>query len=164
MTLLLQLCYLRLFPMRSLPTTAAKKQHILMVDDNKSGLAARRSVLTELGFEVTTATSTAIALDRYPELNFDLVITDHRLPKTDGLAFIEAIRQAKATMQVILLSGHVEALGLTENNTGADVVIQKNTNEVPHLTRSVTRLLRRTIKKPPAVQAKARAKAASSSS
>jgi CheY-like chemotaxis protein len=161
---LLQLCYLRLFPMRSLPSPDAKKQNILMVDDNKSGLAARRSVLLELGFEVTTATSPAIAWDRHPELDFDMVITDHRLPKTDGLAFIEAIRATHASMRIILLSGHVEALGLTEKNTGADVVIQKNTNEVPHLTRSVTRLLRRTMKKPPAVQAKARAKAASASS
>ena len=135
-----------------------------MVDDNKNGLSARRSVLAEMGYEVVTATSPTSALEKFPELNFELVITDHRLPKVDGVAFIQSIRDAKAVMPVILLSGHVEALGLTEANTGADVVIQKSTNEVPHLTRSVTRLLRRTMKKPPVAQVKARAKAAGASS
>jgi hypothetical protein len=38
----------------------------------------------------------------------------------------------------------VDALGLSEGNTGADVVIQKSANEVSHLVRSVGRLLRRT--------------------
>jgi hypothetical protein len=34
-------------------------------------------------------------------------------------------------------------MGLNEDNTGADVVIQKSANEVAHLVRSVNRLLRR---------------------
>ena len=150
--------------MPTTPSTSSKKQTILMVDDNKNGLAARRSVLAEMGYEVATATSPASAFEKFPELNFDLVITDHRLPKVDGVVFIQLIRDAAAGMPVILLSGHVEALGLTEANTGADVVIQKSTNEVPHLTRSVSRLLRRTIKKPPVSHAKVRAKAAGASS
>lgn len=135
-----------------------------MVDDNKNGLTARKSVLSELGFEITTATSPGSALEKYPEMSFDLVITDHRLPKIDGVAFIAAVRQLKPAIPVILLSGYVEGMGLTENGTGADVVIQKNANEIPHLTRSVNRLMRRTMKKPPSGHTKVRAKAAGSSS
>ncbi len=135
-----------------------------MVDDNKNGLTARKAVLTELGFEITTATSPSAALEKYPEMNFDLVITDHRLPKIDGVAFIAAVRLLKPEVTVILLSGYVEGMGLTENSTGADVVIQKNANEIPHLTRSVNRLLRRTMKKPPSAHSKVRAKAAGASS
>jgi hypothetical protein len=43
----------------------------------------------------------------------------------------------------------VDALGLSEDNTGADVVIQKSANEVSHLVRAVARLLRKKpVKKP----------------
>ena len=135
-----------------------------MVDANKNGLTARKAVLAELGFEITTVTSPSVALEKYPELNFDLIITDHRMPKFDGLAFIAAVRQIKPTASLILLSGYAEGMGLTENNTGADVVMQKNANELPQLIRSVNRLLRRTMKKPPTSHTKLRAKAAGASS
>ena len=135
-----------------------------MVDDNKNGLTARKAVLTELGFEITTATSPSLALEKHPEMNFDLVITDHRLPKIDGVAFIAAVRKIKPSICVILLSGYVEGMGLTENSTGSDVVIQKNANELPHLTRSVNRLLRRATKKPPSAHSKVRARAAGAGS
>ena len=49
---------------------------------------------------------------------------------------------------MILLSGFVEPLGLTEQTTGADVVISKSAGEVNILIRAVGRLLR----KPPESQ------------
>ena len=51
---------------------------------------------------------------------------------------------------IILLSGFVEPLGLTEQNTGADAVIAKSSNEPAHLVRSVKRLVNRALRKPPA--------------
>jgi hypothetical protein len=51
---------------------------------------------------------------------------------------------------VILISEFVDALGLNEENTGADAVIQKSANEVSHLIRAVGRLLRRKPAKKPA--------------
>jgi hypothetical protein len=39
---------------------------------------------------------------------------------------------------------------MTEENTGADVVIAKSATEVPQLLRSVNRLLRRGVPKKPA--------------
>ena len=47
------------------------------------------------------------------------------------------------SLPIILLSGFVDALGMTEANTGADGVIQKSAHELPHLIRMVTRLLNR---------------------
>lgn len=121
---------------------------ILLVDDNANGLSARQSVLAELGHRITTASSGAEALEQFAHHKFDLVITDYRMPRMDGLELIAQLREKSPEMPVILISGYVDALGLSEATTGADVVIQKSANEVGHLVRSVGRLLRR--RKPPA--------------
>ena len=133
-----------------------------MVDDNQRGMCARRSVLDEMGYTVTISTDARKVLEDHPTMDFDLVITDFKMKCMPGVDFITAVRLVKLAMPVVLLSGVVEALGLTEANTGADVVIQKSANEVPQLMRAVNRLLRRTMKKPMAKQTKARAKKASS--
>jgi CheY-like chemotaxis protein len=68
------------------------------------------------------------------------------MPKMDGLELIGKLRKISPDVPVILISGFVDALGLSEESTGADVVIQKSANEVTHLVRSVGRLLK---KRPP---------------
>jgi DNA-binding NarL/FixJ family response regulator len=54
---------------------------------------------------------------------------------------IARIRQSNPDVRIILLSGFVEPLGLTAENTGADVVISKSANEPAHLARAAKRLL-----------------------
>lgn len=123
---------------------------ILLVDDNENGLKARKAVLEELGYRLTAMTDPAGALELSAKENFDLVITDYKMPKLKGTDVIEGIKKAKPDLPVILLSGFVDALGMTEENTGADAVIQKSANEVQQLVRAVTRLLRKkTARKPP---------------
>jgi CheY-like chemotaxis protein len=122
---------------------------ILLVDDNKLGLSARRCVLEELGHRISTSSNGVDALEQFQNGKFDLVVTDYKMPKMDGLALIVEMRKIVPDLPVILISGFVDALGLSEENTGADVVIQKSANEVSHMVRSVGRLLRRKpVKKP----------------
>jgi CheY-like chemotaxis protein len=124
-----------------------------MVDDNRSGLAARKAILEESGHSVTSATRTEDALDLFSSAPFDLVITDHRLTRLNGLALIRQIREAGHGLPIILLSSLVDALGLTESTTGADVVLPKSANELNHLTRAVAMLMRpRAKRKPPRSQ------------
>jgi len=61
----------------------------------------------------------------------------------DGVELIGRLRQLRADLPIILLSGFVEPLGLTEKSTGADVVLSKSAGEVGLLIRSVRRLLSR---------------------
>ena len=127
--------------------------HILLVDDNRLGLVARKSVLEELGHRITTAMEGQEALEVFSRGGFDLVITDYKMPKMNGLELIKRIRTLTPAMPIILISGYAEAMGMTEANTGADAVISKSANEVGALIRVVNRLLRRaTPKKPPARQ------------
>lgn len=125
------------------PSASTLTGHILLVDDNLNGLAARKAVLEELGHRVVTASSAAEALEQFARHNFDLVVTDYRMPRMDGLELIARLRQHRPDLPIVLISGVADALGLSEATTGADAVIQKSANEVMHLTRAVARLLRR---------------------
>lgn len=132
---------------------------ILLVDDNSAGLKARKTVLEELGYRVTSALNGEEALEQFAEQKFDLVITDYKMPRMDGTDLIARLRRKTPDLPIILLSGYVEALGFNESNSGADAVIQKSAHEVSHLTRAVARLLRqKPSRKPAAGEATPKAK------
>ena len=116
---------------------------VLLLDDNCLGLSARRSVLEELGHKVSTCSVPHDALELCARQRFDVVVTDYKMPKMHGIEFIGRLRKQHPAMAVILISGFTDTLGLNEANTGADVVIQKSSNEVSHLIRSVARLLKK---------------------
>jgi CheY-like chemotaxis protein len=123
---------------------------ILLVDDNPHGLVARRTVLQELGYVIHTGASGAEALELLNRHKVDLVITDFRMPNMDGLELIARMRKLHSELPIILLSGFVEPLGLTEKSTGADIVLSKSAGEMGFLIRSVRRLLTRQPPRKPA--------------
>ena len=126
---------------------------ILLVDDNHDGLLVRKSLLEELGFGVQIARHGEEGLKLYEASTFAVVATDYRMPRMDGVQMIAQIRQRNPHARIVLLSGFVEPLGLTAENTGADVVIAKSVHEPAHLVRAVKRLANRTAeRKPPATQ------------
>jgi CheY-like chemotaxis protein len=119
---------------------------ILLVDDNVGGSTARKTVLEELGHKIHLASNGADALEQFSHHKFDLVVTDYKMPRMDGMELIARLRKLSPRILIVMVSGFVDALGLNEASTGADAVIQKSANEVTHLVRAVNRLMRR--KKP----------------
>ena len=134
--------------------------NILLVDDNHDGLLVRRSLLEEIGCSVQIAINGEEGLKLFQACKFDVVVTDYRMPRMNGGELIQRIRLLDPSMRIILLSGFVEPLGLTEQNTGADAVLLKSSNEPAHLLRTVKRLLNRAVRKPPGSQKADRARAA----
>ena len=129
--------------------------HVLLVDDNRDGLLVRRALLEEAGYAIQLAASGEEALKIFVPAAFDVVVTDYRMPGMNGVELIARIRQVDPNARIVLLSGFVEPLGLTEANTGADTVISKSANEAMHLTRSIKRLVNAAAgakRKPPASQ------------
>lgn len=128
--------------MRSAPSYRADAPAvILLVDDNRDGVLARRSLLEELGYQVVSAGCGSDALDLVEKQNFDLVITDYRMSPVDGLELITKLRERNFRNPIILLTGFADALGLRADSTGADIVVQKSANEVATLLRHTKRLL-----------------------
>jgi CheY-like chemotaxis protein len=143
----------RCFPhIMSLRNSSSSSIHgrILLVDDNVHGSTARKTVLEELGHKISVASSGADALEQFSQHKYDLVVTDYKMPRMDGLELIARLRRQTPDIPIVLVSGFVDTLGLNEATTGADAVIQKSANEVTHLVRAVNRLLRRKPAKKPA--------------
>ena len=144
--------------MRSAPSfRAAKPTNILLVDDNAHGVLARRTVLEEFGYHITSASSGWEALQLVDQQHFDLIVTDYRMPGMAGVALIGALRARDFKNPLLLLRGFLTHLGLTEQTTRADLLIQKSANETDQLVRAVKRLLAMP-KKPPAPQGPQQAK------
>jgi CheY-like chemotaxis protein len=126
---------------------------ILLVDDNQDGLLVRKSLLEELGYGVQIAHTGEEGLKLFESNHYAVVITDYRMPGMNGAELIAQIRKVNANARVILLSGFVDPLGLTEANTSADIVLAKSSNEAVHLVRWVKRLVNRAApRKPPSTQ------------
>jgi CheY-like chemotaxis protein len=122
-------------------------------------LLARKSLLEGQGFILATATNGEEAFEALSKTTFDLMVTDFRMPKLNGIELIQRVRPLHPALRIILLSGFVNEFGLDEKSTGADMVIAKGAHEISHLLRSVARLLARTVaRRPPGSQKDARSR------
>jgi DNA-binding NtrC family response regulator len=79
---------------------------ILLVEDEQDIAAPIEQVLAEEGYRVAHASDGSRALDRLQLEPFDLVISDIRLPKLDGLSLFRWIRCERPTTPVILMTAH----------------------------------------------------------
>jgi len=130
-------------------SAVAPAARILVVDDNRNGLKVRKTLLEEEGYVITIADCPEAGLKQFESHSFDMVVTDYRMPKMDGVQLIAKIRALNPEIPVVLVSGVAEQLGLNEANTGANAVVAKTSNEPANLKRAVSRLLK---KKPAASQ------------
>ena len=70
---------------------AARKEHVLLVDDEKHLLVSLRDYLTFEGFAVTTAQSGEEALQVIESLVPDLIVLDISMPGMGGMGFLKRI-------------------------------------------------------------------------
>jgi two-component system, NtrC family, response regulator HydG len=80
--------------------------HILVVDDERSTLDALSTILRREGHVVLTAASAQEALAQLEDEELDLLLSDVRMPKMDGLALLRDIKTHHSQMVVIMMSGH----------------------------------------------------------
>ncbi|HEQ60746.1 MAG TPA: sigma-54-dependent Fis family transcriptional regulator [Firmicutes bacterium] len=82
------------------------RYYLLVVDDEKNTREGLRQALERDDRVVFTAADGREALDQVQERVFDVVITDLRMPRMDGLQLLEAIQERGMDTAVILLSGY----------------------------------------------------------
>jgi DNA-binding response OmpR family regulator len=80
---------------------------ILVVDDDADARLQSTEVLTHHGYHVDAAEDGAVAWDTLQVNDYDLVVTDHKMPKVTGVELVEKLRAARMALPVILVSGAI---------------------------------------------------------
>src|ERR1700739_4650353 len=78
--------------------------HLLIVEDDAETASYMRKGLTEAGYTVDHADNGRDGLFLATSGSFDAIIMDRMLPGLDGLAVVQALRAAKVTTPVLILS------------------------------------------------------------
>jgi PAS domain S-box-containing protein len=92
-------------------TTAVRRGHILLVEDDKEVSALTFELLSSLGFVVTHVSSADAALGALADgRDVDVVLSDIMMPGgVSGLQLAREIRRRYPTLSVVLTTGYVEA-------------------------------------------------------
>lgn len=81
---------------------------ILIIEDDVSFCLMIKTFLTKKGFEVYTAFTFKEAEVLLGEQKINLVLTDVRLPDSDGIEILQYIKKTDPTIQVILMTGYTD--------------------------------------------------------
>jgi two-component system response regulator AtoC len=90
-------------------------QKILIVDDEDKMRRVLEIMLQRMGYSVVAANDGIEALDLLQSESFDLVISDLRMPRLDGVALLERLRASGNEVPVIIVTAH----GTIESAVGA---------------------------------------------
>ena len=90
-------------------------RHVLIVDDEEDILELIELTLLRMGLEVERAMTVAEAIEKVKTGQFDLCLTDMRLPDGEGLQVVEYASQHVRDLPVAVITAH----GNTENAVAA---------------------------------------------
>jgi putative two-component system response regulator len=132
---------MRLIPPNLLPSK------ILLVDDNPANLDLLDMVLDFAGFtDVDSTTQPTEVMAMQAQKNYDLVLTDLRMPVMDGFALLEALRAAEGGdfLPILVISAQTDAESrLRALELGATDFLNKPFDQVEVVNRVVNMLTTR---------------------
>ena len=100
---------------------------ILVVDDDQGMREFLEIMLTKEGYSVNTASDAGKALSRCRKETFDLIITDLKMPKMDGIGFLREVKDVSPETLVILITAYASGeTAVTAMHEGAYDYIEKN--------------------------------------
>jgi DNA-binding NtrC family response regulator len=83
-----------------------QKLRILVVDDDRLFRESVVEMLHRQGYELESAVNGAEGLEKFQDGDFDLVISDFKMPGMSGLEFLEKIKQCDPEIPFIMITGH----------------------------------------------------------
>ena len=80
---------------------------ILIVDDEKDMLVLLKRIISEeTDHELVTTTNPLKAIELFNNRSFDLVITDLKMPKMDGIRLLEEVKKSRPKTSVVILTAY----------------------------------------------------------
>jgi DNA-binding response OmpR family regulator len=99
------------------------KKNVLIVEDNDVIRNALAEFLLRKGFEIGIAKNGREGLKIFNDRNFDLVLTDFRMPYMNGLLLASEIKKKKPRTIIIMMSGDAQMSPRTKG--AADHILPK---------------------------------------
>ncbi|MEW6352540.1 MAG: endopeptidase La [Thermodesulfobacteriota bacterium] len=85
---------------------SVKRFRVLVVDDEEIARTNMAHVIGKEGHEVSTAANGLEALHHLQQHAFDLVVTDLKMDKMNGIELLEAAKKSSPSVEIVLVSGH----------------------------------------------------------
>ncbi|MDQ6904265.1 MAG: sigma-54 dependent transcriptional regulator [Bacteroidota bacterium] len=79
---------------------------ILIIDDEKSIRKTLTEILSYEGYKIDEAADGEEGLKKFKDKTYDLVLCDIKMPKLDGIEFLERAREINDEVPIIIISGH----------------------------------------------------------
>jgi DNA-binding NtrC family response regulator len=84
-------------------------QHsVLILDDDADFNSLLTDIFEQADYIVTSLTDPIEAVDVFRDTDYDLVVTDHKMPEMTGAEFMKVIKRIKPEVPVIMVSGYLE--------------------------------------------------------
>lgn len=79
---------------------------ILIIDDEKAIRKTLSEILSFEGYKIDEASDGEEGLKKFRERNYDVVLCDIKMPKIDGIEFLQKAGETNPDTPVIMISGH----------------------------------------------------------
>jgi DNA-binding response OmpR family regulator len=104
----------------------AMGKSLLVIDDETDILDVIKIILEEMGHTVETHSDPRAGLDKALESDYDLIITDLRMPDLNGAEIVKAILVKKKTAKILVITAYAHDNLVAEAlNAGAVGMIRK---------------------------------------
>ena len=79
---------------------------ILIIDDEKSIRKTLNEILSFEGYKIDEASDGEEGLKKFKDKSYDIVLCDIKMPKLDGIEFLEKAKEINDEVPIIIISGH----------------------------------------------------------
>ncbi|HLA51654.1 MAG TPA: sigma-54 dependent transcriptional regulator [Flavitalea sp.] len=80
--------------------------NILIIDDEKAIRKTLSEILSYEGYKIEEASDGEEGLRKFRDKTFDVVLCDIKMPRLDGIEFLDKVREYNPDIPVIMISGH----------------------------------------------------------
>jgi DNA-binding NtrC family response regulator len=81
------------------------ERKVIVLDDEPIVCERLKPALEKIGFYVETYTESQQVIDRFAEEKFDVLVTDLKMRKPDGLEVMNFVREHSPSTKVIIITG-----------------------------------------------------------
>lgn len=81
---------------------------VLILDDDEDFNSLLTDIFEQADYVVTSLTDPVEAVEVFTNTDYDLVVTDYKMPDMTGAEFMKAIKKIKPEVPVVMVSGYLE--------------------------------------------------------